>query len=45
MFKILGGIIWVALFVTVMTSVVRSEKISATPRGAGQLHHGVTTHQ
>jgi hypothetical protein len=38
MFKIVGVVIWVSLFAIVMTSVVRSEKINATPH-SGQLHH------
>jgi hypothetical protein len=39
MFKIGGGVIWVALFAMVMTSVIRSENINATPHSVGQLHH------
>jgi hypothetical protein len=39
MFKIVGAVIWVTLFAAVLTSVIRSEKINATPHAAGQLHH------
>ena len=38
MFKIVGVVIWLILFALVMTSVIRSEKINATPHGVGQLH-------
>jgi hypothetical protein len=45
MFKIVGVVIWISLFAIVLTSVVRSEKINATPHSAGQLHHsGKTQH-
>jgi hypothetical protein len=43
MFKIVGVVIWISLFAIVMTSVVRSEKINATPHSAGQLHHTAKT--
>jgi hypothetical protein len=39
MFKIVGGVIWLALFAMVLSSVFRSEKINAAPESAGQLHH------
>jgi hypothetical protein len=39
MFKVAGAVIWVALFALVLTSVIRSEKLNATPHSAGQLHH------
>lgn len=42
MFKIVGVVTWIILFALVMTSVIRSEKISATPH-AGQLHHAART--
>jgi hypothetical protein len=44
MFKICGVAIWITLFAVVLTSVIRGEKINATPH-AGQLHHtGKTQH-
>lgn len=43
MFKIVGVVIWISLFAIVMTSVVRSEKINATPHSAAQLHHTAKT--
>jgi hypothetical protein len=43
MFKIFGVVIWISLFSLVMTSIVRSEKISATPHAGGQLHHTAKT--
>jgi hypothetical protein len=39
MFKIAGAVIWVTLFAMVLTSVIRSEKINATPHAAAQVHH------
>jgi hypothetical protein len=39
MFKIGGGVVWIALLAMVMTNVIRSEKINPTPYSAGQLHH------
>ena len=39
MFKIGGVVIWLALFAMVLSGVIRSEKINATPRSVGQLHH------
>ena len=39
MFKIGGVVIWLALFAMVLSSVIRSEKINATPHSVGQLHH------
>ena len=45
MFKIGGVVIWLALFAMVLSSVIRSEKINATPHSVGQLHHtGKTQH-
>jgi len=41
MLKIAGVLTWIILFVLVLTSVIRSEKISATP--SSQLHHGGKT--
>ena len=44
-FKIVGVVIWITLFAMVLSSVIRSEKINATPHSAGQLHHtGKTQH-
>ena len=43
MFKIIGVVTWIILFALVMTSVIRSEKINATPHSAGQLHHSAKT--
>jgi hypothetical protein len=42
MFKVGGGVIWVALLAMVMTSVIKSEKINATPHSVGH-HHVVKT--
>ena len=39
MFKIVGGVIWIALFALVLTSVIKSEKINAAPHPPGQVHH------
>jgi hypothetical protein len=39
MLKIAGVVTWIALFALVLTSVIRSEKINATPHSVGQLHH------
>ena len=37
-FKVLGAVIWLVLFSTVMTSIIRSENLNATPHAAGKLH-------
>ena len=39
MFKIGGVVIWITLFAMVLSSIIRSEKINATPHSVGQLHH------
>lgn len=45
MLKIAGIVSWIVLFALVLTSVIRSEKISATPHSLAQLHHnGKTQH-
>jgi hypothetical protein len=45
MLKIAGIATWIILFALVLTSVIRSEKINATPHSVGQLHHtGKTQH-
>jgi hypothetical protein len=46
MFKIGGVVIWIALLAMVMSSVIRSETVNATPHSVGQLHHtGKAQHQ
>jgi hypothetical protein len=44
MFKTFGVLIWATLLAVVLTSIFTSEKINATPRSAGQLHHAGKTH-
>jgi hypothetical protein len=39
MFKVVGAVVWVTLFAAVLTSVIRSEKINATPHAGAPLHH------
>jgi hypothetical protein len=39
MFKIVGVVIWITLLAVVLSSVIRNEKINATPHSVGQLHH------
>jgi len=34
-----GVVIWVSLLAMVMSSVIRSEKINATPHSARQIHY------
>ena len=43
MLKIAGVVTWIILFALVLTSVIRSEKINATPNS--QLHHTAKTQQ
>jgi hypothetical protein len=43
MFKIGGVVIWITLFAMVLSSIIRSEKINATPHSVGQLHHAGKT--
>jgi uncharacterized membrane protein YagU involved in acid resistance len=45
MFKIVGVVIWITLLAGVLSSVIRNEKINATPHSVGQLHHTGKTQQ